>query len=124
MLFRSGLEIENAEDCPKQRREDKAPRATIKNAKKTFCPPIFLFDVNIKRLVDQLEAKTPKITFKIKNVNKKKSKLYLSDATVHSEMMALLREKNIHSYSYTPKELKQSSFILRGLYHDTEVKSA
>ena len=117
----AGLEIENAEDCPKQRREDKAPRATIKNAKKTFCPPIFLFDVNIKRLVDQLEAKTPKITFKIKNVNKKKSKLYLSDATVHSEMMALLREKNIHSYSYTPKELKQSSFILRGLYHGTDV---
>ena len=63
-----------------------------------FCPPIFLYDVNIKGLSEQLEAKTPKIHFKIKNVNKHKSKLYISDVSVHAEMMSILREKNIKSY--------------------------
>ncbi|KAI8115023.1 Nucleic-acid-binding protein from transposon X-element [Lucilia cuprina] len=84
-------------------------------AKRKFCPPIFLFDQNIKALAAQLEARTPKIHFKIKNVNRRKSKIYFSDAAVHSEMMAILREKKINSYSFTPKELKQISLVLRGL---------
>lgn len=90
--------------------------------RKAFCPPIFLYNVNITRLVQQLEAKSPKIDFKIKNVNSFKSKLYLSDAAVHTEMMQLLREKEIKSYSFTPKEHKQVSLILRGLYHGSVVE--
>ena len=35
-------------------------------------------------------------------------------------MMAILRSKNIHSYSFTPKKLKQQSLLLRGLVGDTE----
>lgn len=88
----------------------------------SFCPPIFLYNVNIKHLVEQLEAKTPKIVFKIKNVNKHKSKLYLSDVAVHSEMMSILREKKINAFTFTPKELKQMSLVLRGLYHTTEAE--
>lgn len=90
--------------------------------KKSFCPPIFLHNVNIKRLVQQLEAKSPKIDFKIKNVSKTKSKLYFSDVNVHTTMMALLRERGVHSYSYTPKDLKQMSLVLRGLYHGQDVE--
>lgn len=86
----------------------------------SWCPPIFIFNVNIKTLIDQLQAKIPTNTFKIKNINKNKSKIYFSDATVHAEMMALLRMKNIHSYSFTPKELKQESLIIRGLCCDSE----
>ncbi|KAI8122414.1 RNA-directed DNA polymerase from mobile element jockey [Lucilia cuprina] len=62
------------------------------------------------------------INFKIKNVNRNKCKLYLSDATVHTEMMAVLREKRINSYSFTPRELKQISLVLRGLYHGTDIE--
>lgn len=35
-------------------------------------------------------------------------------------MMAILKAKNIHSYSFTPKELKQESLILRGLYINSD----
>ncbi|KAI8114706.1 hypothetical protein CVS40_12945 [Lucilia cuprina] len=35
--------------------------------------------------------------------------------------MAILRKKKINSYSFTPKELKQISFVLRGLL-DEKVK--
>lgn len=91
-----------------------------KTSTKSWCPPIFIYNVNIKTLVQQLQSKTPAITFKIKNINKNKSKIYFSDSTVHTEMMALLRTKNIHSYSFTPKELKQDSLILRGLCFDSE----
>lgn len=87
-----------------------------------FCPPIFLYNVNIKHLVEQLESKNPKIVFKIKNVNKHKSKLYLSDVSVHTEMLSLLREKKISAYTFTPKELKQMSLVIRGLYHSSEVE--
>lgn len=95
-------------------------KKTKGSATNPFCPPIFLYNVNIKRLVVDLEAITPKITFKIKNVNQHKSKLYLSDPNIHTEMMLRLREKNINSYSFTPKELKQVSLVLRGLYHRTD----
>ncbi len=86
-----------------------------------FCPPIFMYNVNVQSLVKQLESKTPKIHFKIKNVNRTKSKLYLSDANIHSEMMTLLREKKINSYSFTPREHKQISLVMRGLYHGTDI---
>ncbi|GBP09855.1 Nucleic-acid-binding protein from transposon X-element [Eumeta japonica] len=85
----------------------------------SFCPPIFLENVNVKSLIDQLNAK--KIEFKIKNQTQSKSKLYLKDAVVHSEMRELLREKGVSSYTYTPKEFKRSSVICRGLYHKSDI---
>ena len=66
-------------------------------------------------------ARSPKIVFKIKNVNRSKSKLYLADNAVHAEMMTLLREKKVNSYSFTPKDLRQMSLIMRGLYCASEV---
>ncbi|XP_075151365.1 uncharacterized protein LOC142225479 [Haematobia irritans] len=42
---------------------------------------------------------------------------------VHSSMMAILREKSIHSYSFTPKEMKQTALVLRGLTPNTEIES-
>lgn len=90
--------------------------------KPKWCPPIFIYNVNIKALVDSLRETIPKFSFKVKNMNKNKSKIFFSDPSVHSSMMALLREKGIHSYSFTPKELKQPSFILRGLTSSTEIE--
>lgn len=84
-----------------------------------FCPPIFLYNMNISHLISQLKDKN--ITYKIVNKSKFKSKLYVKDALVHSEMMSLLRKNDIESYSYTPKELRKTSFVLRGLYHNTEL---
>ncbi|XP_037817258.1 uncharacterized protein LOC119607440 [Lucilia sericata] len=45
-----------------------------------------------------------------------------TDATVHTEMMAVLKEKRINSYSFTPRELKQISLVLRGQYHGTDIE--
>lgn len=121
------LEIENTPYSSKVTTHNNTVNATTNVTKnppgsinKSFCPPIFLYNVNIKHLIQQLEAKSPKIFFKIKNVNKQKSKLYLSDVTVHTEMMTILKEKKIKSYTFTPKELKQISLVLRGLYHETD----
>lgn len=43
------------------------------------------------------------------------------DPSVHLSMMAILRQKGVHSYSFTPKEMKQPSFVLRGLTSSTEI---
>lgn len=110
----SEIEIEEEHNIPKNA---KSKTDTVKD--NSFCPPIFLFNVNIKHLVDQLNEK--KVIFKIVNKNKHKSKLYLKDAAAHSEMMQLLRERKIESYSYTPKELKRTNVVLRGLYFKTDL---
>lgn len=95
-------------------------KTNIKSStRKSFCPPIFMRNVNIKSLVNTLNMKS--VTFKIKNKSGGKSKLYLNDASIHSEMMQLLREKGFDSYSYTPKELKRQSVVCRGIYHRTDI---
>lgn len=99
----------------------------VSRPKKVSCPPIILYNINIKHLVDQLETREPKVSFKIKNVNKSKSKLFIEDMESYSWMMALLKEKKINSYSFTPKDQRQVSLILRGLYYLsdlTDIKSA
>lgn len=89
--------------------------------KRHFCPPIFLFNVDVKALVEELKSKnTP---YKIVNVNKTKCKLYFEDTKAHSEMMQLLKNKQISSFTYTPKELKCNSIILRGLFYKTDTES-
>lgn len=98
----------------------KTPRAEKKlSAKNSFCPPIFLRNVNVKSLIDQLKAKN--VIFKFQNKSKFKSKLFLQDASTHAEMMELLRKNNVDSYSYTPSEFKRESIVCRGLYHKTGV---
>lgn len=114
------IETNESSDNDNNGRSREKPDNVKRPSRNSFCPPIFLHNVNIGRLVEQLEAKSPKIDFKIKNVNKYKSKLYFSDVAVHTEMMDLLREKEVKSYSFTPKEHKQVSLVLRGLYHGSE----
>lgn len=116
------LEIENDNAAPRAAQRDKAEspaQTSNRPSRKNYCPPIFMYNVNIAHLVNQLEART--VDFKIKNVNRHKSKLYFSDALVHTEMMSLLKEKKVNSYSFTPKELRQTSLIIRGLYSKTEI---
>lgn len=91
------------------------------NKLNSFCPPIFLFNVNISTLISQLKEKN--VLFKIINKNKNTSKLYLKDPKVHSEMMEILRTQNIQSYSYTPIEFRRKSIVLRGLYHNTVLQT-
>lgn len=88
--------------------------------RKSFCPPIFLFGVDMNNLIKDLKAR--QIVFKIVNKSRHKSKLYLQDPKIHTELMCLLREKKLDSYSYTPRELKRQTIVLRGLLFDTAIE--
>lgn len=90
-----------------------------KSGKKSFCPPIMMYNVNVRKLVDQLNDKN--VSFKIVNKGRNKTKLYFEDLPAHLEMMELLRSQGIESHSFTPPELKQVSVVLRGLYYGTDV---
>ena len=85
----------------------------------TFCPPIFLENINIRSLIEQLNTKN--VEFKIKNQSRNRSKLYFKNYSAHSEMMQLLREREIPSYTYTPKEYKRQGVLCRGLFYKTDV---
>lgn len=91
----------------------------VSRKENSFCPPIFLFNVNIENLVEQLNAKN--VEYKITNKSKFKSKLFLKDISVHEEMMQLLRDKKIDSYSFTPLEKKRANVVIRGLYFKTDL---
>lgn len=39
---------------------------------------------------------------------------------VHEEMMSLLTGKKINSYSFTPKKMRKTVLIIRGMYYCTE----
>lgn len=95
---------------------DSQPQVRSRN---TYCPPIFLENINVKSLIDQLNSKN--VEFKIKNQSKYRSKLYFRDPSAHSEMMQLLKEKEISSYTYTPKEYKRQSLVCRGLYYKSDI---
>lgn len=114
----SDLNIESTQDT----RTNKDNSNTTPNADSNtgYCPPIFLFNVNVKSLVEQLSRREDKIQFKIINKGNFKSKLYLKDPMVHQEMMRLLKEKNIESYSYTPKQFRSVNLVLRGIHYLTE----
>ncbi|KAI8127397.1 Nucleic-acid-binding protein from transposon X-element [Lucilia cuprina] len=90
-----------------------------KSERKSFCPPIMLYNVNVGKLVDQLNEK--KVSFKIVNKGRNKSKLFFEELPAHLEMMELLRSQGIESHSFTPPQLKRVSVVLRGLYHMTEL---
>lgn len=119
------LEIESSPYKPTHTKADTIqsinPSEKLPPTRRSYCPPIFLYNVNVKLLVDQLGERTPPITFQIRNVNKNKCKLFLADPLIHADMMRLLKEKKIPAYSFTPRELRQTSLVLRGLYHGSEV---
>lgn len=117
------LEIESTQQQrPPNRIIDEPKTVSDKQkSRKTFCPPIFLCNINVKRLVEQLENMETKIEYKLKNTGMNKCKLYLSDPEAHIAMMEKLRENPVQAYTFTPKELKKVSFVLRGLYHDIDV---
>ncbi|XP_058983356.1 uncharacterized protein LOC101889084 isoform X4 [Musca domestica] len=112
-------ESKPAANSRKERPAKKSPNNV--EPKNKFCPPIFIYDQDINLLAKQLEERVPAGSFIIKNVNKHKSKLYFNDASLHSEMMAILRENKVKSYSFTPTELKQISLVLRGLHCGSSV---
>lgn len=119
--------LKNAEAAKKAKTNKGAEKNCGKMVRKKFCPPIILYGVNVKSLVDQLNARTPKVEYKIVNSTRNKSKIYFEDLSVHLEMMEILRENNVRSYSFTPTELRRTSVVLKGLYHLTdvsEIKSA
>lgn len=119
------LDIESTPSSSNQHKTNKDSTTNTSEkqppTRKAFCPPIFLHNVNVKLLVEQLGARTPPITFKIRNVSRNKSKLFFADPLIHADMMRLLKEKQISAYSFTPMEFRQTSLIMRGLYHGCEV---
>lgn len=117
----SDLNIESTQDNRIPPNGKNQQNAEIVNSNPGYCPPISLYDVNIKKLVEQLKNREDKIEFKITNKINRKSKLYLKDPMVHDEMMALLKEKGIESYSFTPKPFRSVNLILRGLHYLTDV---
>uniref|UniRef100_A0A0K8V3M5 Nucleic-acid-binding protein from transposon X-element n=1 Tax=Bactrocera latifrons TaxID=174628 RepID=A0A0K8V3M5_BACLA len=83
-----------------------------------YCQPIFLFNIDVKNLIDQLKLKYPQVEFKVINKSKYKSKLLIKDLDIYLQMMAQLKAKKVDSYSMTPKQLKVASVILRGLHYN------
>ena len=111
------LESENNMDV--ENAENNQPEKIIKP------PPINTHNVKMKTLIDTMKEKIQPDKFKIKNNADNNHIIYALDMQVYNKIKLLLTEKSINFYTYTPKQEKKKSIVLKGInaeYTDNEIK--
>lgn len=95
--------------------------------KKTKIPPIVSYGVAIKELTTALRALLRHNNFKFKKLNNNCTHILTETLGDYQKIRDLLTSKNLKYFTYTPKELKPVSLILRGVdseFSEEEVKEA
>lgn len=90
------------------------PQMLIKQKiKKT--PPIYIFDVDPNTLIDFVKNGLNINEFKIREHSNNKIQLLTSSIEDYSKIRAYLLETKTKFFSFTPKNLKTKTFLLKGL---------
>lgn len=84
-------------------------------------PPINIFHQDPKDTLILINKTLGIINFHIKKFNDSKHTLY-NDIKDYNRVKTLLKETNTNFYSFTPKEEKNSTFLLKSLNHSFEEK--
>lgn len=90
------------------------------NNKPKKVPPINIFDVQPNELINFLKNGIKVIDFKIKEFSSKKISLFLSSMTDYIRVKAYLEKTKTKFFTFTPKELKTKTYLLKGLSADTD----
>ena len=83
-------------------------------------PPISIQTTNTKDIVEWLKPSLNSENFFFKSRNKEYKTLYTNDKYTYTEALKILNEKQAKHFTYTPKEDKIISRLLKGLYDDFE----
>jgi len=104
------------------RNTTQSPNLQSKSDLKKKPPPINIFHQDPRDTLKLIKETLGNVTFHIKRINEDKHTLYINDIDNYNKTKNLLKETNTNFYSFTPKEEKNLTFILKGLNHTFEEK--
>lgn len=90
------------------------------NKKNKKVPPLNVFDIESNELITFLKNGLKIINFKIKEFSNRKISLYLDEIKDYSRVKAYLEKTNTKFYTYTPKNIKTKTYLLKGLSADND----
>lgn len=83
----------------------------------TKVPPINVYEISTKQLIDFIKNGLKIQDFKIKEMKGKKT-IYMSNLENYLKVRKYLEKSETKFFTYTPKELKTRTFLLKGLESD------
>lgn len=115
----------NLSNADQQTTQDSANRIV---SKKSFCPPIYIFGANCSLINDVLslaasECQVTNLRHEFVNLGYRKTKVYVDHASVHKLIIEKIRGTGIGAFSFSPKETKRVSILLKGVDGDTPVEA-
>lgn len=110
-----------ASTTEKVENRNKNDKFTTKNNNKNI-PPINVFDIEAKQIIKLLKEGLRINEFKIKEFNKNKITIYLSNIDDYKRVRGHLEKANAKFFSYTPKCLKTETYLMKGLNGNTDPK--
>lgn len=78
-------------------------------------PPINIFDVEPNELIKFIKNGLKINEFKIKELYNKKLSLFMFNINDYNRVKAYLQKTNVKFFTYTPKETKTKTYLLKGL---------
>lgn len=90
-------------------------------------PPIIVFNVENKSLIEALSVVLEKNVFRVQIINANRSHILTSNMMDYKKVLEFLKHRNANSFSYPPKESKPSNYVVKGIdrsYDNEDVKLA
>lgn len=87
----------------------------INNKKKEKVPPIVAYNINTKSTINKLNEAIGKNSFTIKKINKNVTHIITADISSFLKAMETVKAEDKQYYTYTPKEMKHETILLKGV---------
>lgn len=95
--------------------------------KKEKIPPIVAYNINAKEVIDKLNTAVGKEHFSLRKINRNVTHIITSTINSFINAMNIIKQGKTNYYTYTPKELKQTTVLMKGVdssYDEDDIKSA
>lgn len=90
-------------------------------------PPIVVFNIEAKSLIDALAILLGNNVFKVQIINANRSHILTSSISDHTKVLEFLKHKNANNFSYTPRESKPCNYIVKGIdrsFNNDDIRTA
>lgn len=93
---------------------------TSSKTKTNKIPPLNIFDVDPNELIEFISIGLKINEFKIKEFKNKKIALFVSSMNDYNKVKAYLQKTKTNFFTFTPKDNKKKTYLLKGLSGNTE----
>lgn len=86
------------------------------NKKRTYCPPIIVPNLNTKEFKNMVKDNSNDANYSVK-IGRHSNIIKCDNIDSHKTIIKILKEKEIDSHTYTLKENKKQTILMRGVHH-------